>query len=125
MQGTDSPKSSREISAVLAGLRLLQQALERGETTTVQEILQDVDPPLSADEIDGLCEEIDLGLNTEASTHRHLVLLDVPTGADEIPPDRWDWPALIGGPYPVRVLACVRTDAGAGPQQASRSPQGR
>ena len=125
MQGTGSPRTSREISAVLAGLRLLQQALERGETPAVQEILQEVDPPLSADEIDRLCEEINLGLDEEASTHQHLVLLDVSTGADEIPPDRWDWPALIGGPYPVRVLACVRVDAGAGPPQAFRSPHKR
>lgn len=125
MQGTGSPKPSREIGAVLAGLRLLQPALERGEAAVVQEILREVDPPLSADEIDRFCEEMNLGLDEEACTHQHLVLLDVSTGADEIPPDRWDWPALVGGPYPVRVLACVRKDTDADLPPTARSSERR
>ena len=51
-----------EMNAILAGLRHLQNTLEdsgRGMSAGTKEILNDgVDEPISVDEIDDLCEDI-------------------------------------------------------------------
>jgi hypothetical protein len=53
----------RQLAAVLAGLRLLQQHREqkRDLPDGIVEILEDAGAPLTTREIDDLCEEINVG----------------------------------------------------------------
>jgi hypothetical protein len=52
--------NDRELATMLAGLRLLQRATERGETGAVAEILADAGWVPSSDEIDALCERLNV-----------------------------------------------------------------
>lgn len=72
----------REFDAVLAGLRVLQRAIQRGDASAVDEILTHSGPALSVLEIDAMCERLNTSPIPVLPLRIHAAIIEHRNGVD-------------------------------------------